>query len=37
MLHAKVIDVTKEKIIKETRGWERPSDHVPIVINLDLK
>ena len=25
------------KIIKETRGWERPSDHVPIVIKLDLK
>ena len=32
--HHKKKDV---KIIKETRGWDRPSDHVPIVINLELK
>ena len=32
-----LVKTTKDvKIIKETRGWEKPSDHVPIVINLDL-
>jgi exodeoxyribonuclease-3 len=23
-------------ILKEVRGWERPSDHVPVIVNLDL-
>lgn len=24
------------EILSEARGWERPSDHVPVLINLDL-
>lgn len=24
------------EILRESRGWERPSDHVPVVIDLDL-
>ena len=33
-----LVKKTKDvKIFKETRGWERPSDHVPILIHLDLK
>lgn len=23
-------------VVKETRGWEKPSDHVPVMIDLDL-
>ena len=23
-------------IYKETRSWERPSDHVPIIIDIDI-
>jgi exodeoxyribonuclease-3 len=23
-------------IVKETRTWERPSDHVPVWIDLDV-
>ena len=25
----------KVKILKEARGWEKPSDHVPIIIEID--
>ncbi|CAH1679305.1 Exodeoxyribonuclease III [Hyphomicrobiales bacterium] len=28
--------VTGSDIARETRGWERPSDHVPVSITLDL-
>jgi exodeoxyribonuclease-3 len=28
--------VTGSAIARETRGWERPSDHVPVSITLDL-
>ncbi|MCA1953305.1 MAG: exodeoxyribonuclease III [Hyphomicrobiales bacterium] len=24
------------QILRETRGWERPSDHVPVMVTLDL-
>jgi exodeoxyribonuclease III len=24
------------KIVQEARGWERPSDHVPVIANFDL-
>jgi len=24
------------KILRESRGWERPSDHVPVFVHLDL-
>lgn len=24
------------RFFRETRGWERPSDHVPVMVNLDL-
>ena len=23
-------------IVREARGWERPSDHVPVVVSFDL-
>jgi exodeoxyribonuclease-3 len=25
------------KITKDARGWERPSDHVPVTMTLDIK
>jgi len=28
---------TKTEIISETRSWERPSDHAPIMVTLNLK
>ena len=28
--------LTKLDILREARGWERPSDHVPVSIELDL-
>ena len=24
------------KIVKETRGWERPSDHVPVILSMQI-
>jgi exodeoxyribonuclease-3 len=24
------------KVTKDARGWERPSDHVPVTVTLDL-
>lgn len=27
---------TKTEIITETRGWEKPSDHVPVMVTLEL-
>ena len=30
-------NVKNIKIIKDARGWEKPSDHVPVVIEIDLK
>jgi exodeoxyribonuclease-3 len=24
------------RVLKEARGWERPSDHVPVMIELDV-
>jgi exodeoxyribonuclease-3 len=26
----------KMKILRDARGWERPSDHVPVIVNFDL-
>jgi exodeoxyribonuclease-3 len=23
------------EIVKEARGWERPSDHVPVLVDID--
>ena len=31
-LEKKILDI---KIIKKTRGWKEPSDHIPILIDLD--
>jgi exodeoxyribonuclease III len=28
--------LTAVEVHKATRGWEKPSDHVPVSINLDL-
>lgn len=28
--------IKQVKILKETRSWERPSDHVPIILELDI-
>jgi exodeoxyribonuclease-3 len=28
--------VTGMRVLKEARGWERPSDHVPVITTLDL-
>ncbi len=30
-----VSQTKKVKILKEVRGWEKPSDHVPIIIEID--
>ena len=30
-------NVKNIKVIKDARGWEKPSDHVPVVIEIDLK
>ena len=30
-------NVKNIKIIKDARGWEKPSDHVPVVIEIDLE
>ena len=27
---------TQHKILKDVRGWKRPSDHVPIVVDFDV-
>jgi exodeoxyribonuclease-3 len=24
------------EILKDARGWERPSDHVPVIVTLDI-
>jgi exodeoxyribonuclease-3 len=24
------------KVTKDARGWERPSDHVPVTVTLDV-
>ena len=24
-------------IRKETRGWDKPSDHVPVMVDLDIE
>jgi exodeoxyribonuclease-3 len=24
------------QVVTESRGWERPSDHVPVLVHLDL-
>ena len=33
----KIFSQVKSGVIyKETRSWERPSDHVPIIINIDI-
>ena len=26
----------KVKILKDARGWDKPSDHVPILVEIDL-
>jgi exodeoxyribonuclease-3 len=28
--------LTSTEILKEARGWDRPSDHVPVTVTLDL-
>jgi exodeoxyribonuclease III len=28
--------LTTAAIRKETRGWDKPSDHVPVMVDLDL-
>ncbi|SHJ76782.1 exodeoxyribonuclease-3 [Aureimonas altamirensis DSM 21988] len=28
--------LTSVEILRDARGWERPSDHVPIVVSLDI-
>ncbi len=28
--------VTGVDIVKDARGWEKPSDHVPVIVDLDL-
>ena len=29
-------NLTGMRILKDVRGWDRPSDHVPVIVNLDL-
>jgi exodeoxyribonuclease III len=29
--------LTTAAIRKETRGWDKPSDHVPVMVDLDLE
>jgi exodeoxyribonuclease-3 len=29
--------LVETRIAKETRGWKTPSDHVPVVVSLDLR
>jgi endonuclease/exonuclease/phosphatase family metal-dependent hydrolase len=24
------------KVVKDARGWEKPSDHVPVILDIDL-
>jgi len=24
------------KVVREARGWERPSDHVPVIVDLEI-
>jgi len=31
-----VAQVTEARVLREARGWERPSDHVPVMVTLDL-
>jgi len=31
-----VAHVTEARVLREARGWERPSDHVPVMVTLDL-
>jgi len=28
--------VTGVDIVKDARGWEKPSDHVPVIVDFDL-
>ena len=26
----------KHKVLRDARGWERPSDHVPVIVDFDI-
>jgi endonuclease/exonuclease/phosphatase family metal-dependent hydrolase len=28
--------VSKVNILKDARGWDKPSDHVPILVEIEL-
>ena len=28
--------LTRIEILREARGWDRPSDHVPVIAHFDL-
>ena len=28
--------LTNARVLREARGWERPSDHVPVMVTLDI-
>ncbi|NBR79068.1 MAG: exodeoxyribonuclease III, partial [Alphaproteobacteria bacterium] len=28
--------VADYRVLRDARGWERPSDHAPVIVDLDL-